>query len=477
MNLTLDPAAAEPLHRQVYSALRRAILAGDMRPGQRLPATRALAGKLSLSRATVADAYVQLQAEGYIHGRRGSGTFVVDDLPTTQNAHMPAAAPAVRLSDWGRRVTAHGAEEVEIPAPVHDLRPHRVAADLFPWDAWRTAVDRATSGSRTRLLAYPPAAGHPELRAAIASHVARYRAVPCTPEQIVVVNGTQQGLNLLAQLLLDRGELVAVEDPGYPAARLALEARGLDVHRIPVDGDGMCVDRLPGNLSLRLIHVTPSHQEPTGATLSLARRLALLDIAARAGSIILEDDFDSEFRYEGHPVESLKGLDRAGLVVYAGTFSKSVLAGLRLGFLVVPPRLVTAVITAKRLWDSGTPILEQAALAEFLLSGEFERHIRRMRRVYRARRDALVAALAEAFGSRAIVGAHHGGLNLLLSFDVGLTEGEILHRAAWTGVALRSAAQFYSVPPSLPTFLVGFGALPESGLDAAVQALAEMLRN
>src|SRR5436305_6856421 len=312
--LTINPEAPAALHRQVYDALRAAILSGRLRPGDRLPATRALAEQLALSRTTVAEAYDQLQAEGYIQGRHGSGTYVASTIPeealqaaSRQEAGVRATGRTPRLSAWGERITAADREALfrgnrGTVQYRYDFRPHRVAQDLFPWDAWRAAMDRALSDSRTQLLAYPPPAGHPDLQEAIAAHVATYRAVSCSPQQIVIVNGTQQGLNLLAELLLEAGERVAVEDPGYPAARIAFEARGLAVSRVPVDGEGMMVEALAGPEPYRMIHVTPSHQEPTGATLSFSRRLALLHIAERGNSLILEDDYDSEFRYEGRPV-------------------------------------------------------------------------------------------------------------------------------------------------------------------------------
>lgn len=484
MNIVVDPSASGPLHRQVYDAIRTAILSGGLQPGERLPATRALAEELTLSRTTVAEAYDQLRAEGYIRGRHGSGTFVASDLPAdtlqpTRSPSQPAIHRSLRLSDWGWRIAASGEAVPALSGPDEefefDLRPHRVAQDLFPWDAWSASVERAVGGDRIRLLVYPPPAGHPDLLDAIAAHVAEYRGVHCSPDQIVIVNGTQQGLNLLTQLLLERGDRVAVEDPGYPAARLALEARDLDVIRIPVDDGGMIVDHLRAQMPVRLVHVTPSHQEPTGATLSLARRLALLDSAERTGTIILEDDYDSEFRYEGRPVESLQGLDRNGLVVYAGTFSKSIFAGLRLGFLVLPHHLVGPLVAAKRLWDSGTPMLEQAALAEFMRSGEFERHIRRSRRIYRARRDALVSALHASFGDRVAVGERHGGLNVLVRLDAPISDADIVTRASRVGIGLRSAGMYYSVPPSTPTFLMGFAAENEDILAEGVQRLAAVL--
>jgi GntR family transcriptional regulator/MocR family aminotransferase len=483
--LGINPSSGAALHRQVYEALRSAILNGTLRAGARLPATRALAEQLSLSRSTVADAYDQLQAEGYIEGRHGSGTYVAPNLPDDvfPQAVQPTPPPddshhPLRLSGWGIRVVQAEVQAIAEGAPAqeyrYDFRPHRVAQDKFPWDAWRASVDRALAEDRDAMF-YAPAAGHPALRETIAEHVAKHRAVDCTPDRIVIVNGTQQGLNLLAELLLEAGENVAVEDPGYPAARLAFEAQGLTVARIPVDHEGLIVQQFSERGPFRLVHVTPSHQDPTGSTLSLARRLALLDEAERTNCVIVEDDYDSEFRYEGRPVESLQGLDRDDLVVYAGTFSKSVVAGLRIGFLVLPRRLVRQFVAAKSAWDSGAPMLEQLALVEFMRSGAFERHIRRMRRLYRARRDALVDALTDVFGDRVRVGERHGGLNVLVGLDLVGPADAVSRRAQAAGIGLRSVSSYYTHPPAQATFLMGFAALPEDTITDGIRLLAHVL--
>ncbi|GAC1471786.1 MAG: PLP-dependent aminotransferase family protein [Chloroflexota bacterium] len=452
-----------------------------------MPPTRGLAGQLSLSRTTVAEAYDQLQAEGYLEGKLGSGTYVASNLPgdglrTSGQEARASDSPArsLRLSRWGARIAEGEYRSLLRPSGSQtwrfDLRPHGVAHDAFPWDAWHAAVERAVTRDHARLTLYPPSMGHPPLREAIAAHVAQYRSVKCSADNVVIVNGSLQGLNLLAQLLCDSGDRVIMEDPGYPSARLAFEAQNLDVQRMPVDADGMIVDHLARFPPARMVHVTPSHQEPTGATLSLGRRLALLEHAQREGAVILEDDYDSEFRYEGRPVESLQGLDQHGLVVYAGTFSKSVLAGLRIGFLVLPQQLVAPFASAKTLWDSGTPMLEQATLAEFMQAGDFERHIRRMRRLYRGRRDTLVTALVQTFGNRVTIGERHGGLNVLVTLDVRLSEPEVLRRAAAAGIGLRSAAAYYRTPPSKPTFLIGFSTLSEDSIRLGVMELGAALR-
>lgn len=487
LRLKLDPCSAAALHRQVYESLRAAILAGTLRAGERLPATRALAEQLSLSRSTVSDAYDQLRVEGYIEGRHGSGTYVAANLPDDVLPHVPTqtllpTAPnhSFQLSEWGQRVVdgdrGHRSDRPTNQEYTYDFRPHRVAQDLFPWDAWRASVDRALLAGRDALF-YAPAAGHPALRETIADHIIRHRAVDCSPDRIVIVNGTQQGLNLLAELLLETGEKVAVEDPGYPAARLVLEARGLDVKRVPVDREGLTVTELRHRGPFRLIHVTPSHQDPTGATLSLGRRLALLEEAERTDCVIFEDDYDSEFRYEGRPVESLQGLDRGDLVVYAGTFSKSVVAGLRIGFLVLPRGLVKDFIAAKSSWDSGAPMLEQLALVEFMRSGAFERHIRRMRRLYHGRRDALVNALTLEFGDAVRVGERHGGLNMMVTIDLAQSAKRVAQCAEAASIGLRAVSSYYTHPPPQPTFLMGFAALPEETIGNGIHALADVLNH
>lgn len=474
--LAINPGTGAPLHRQVYEGIRAAILAGKLRPGERLPPTRVLAGQLSLSRMTVSDAYYQLRVEGYVLSRRGSGTYVA---PNIQQGTLPGrtdsrahSAPdlASHLSPWGRRVGT--VSEHDNAATLRwDLPPYRVADDLFPWDTWEDATQRALAVHRQALASPAPPNGFGLLREAISGHVTQYRAVICSPDQVVIVTGSQQGLNLLAQLLLTQGDRAAVEDPGYPAARQALEVHGANVSRIPVDAEGISVEALARAGRQRLVYVTPSHQHPTGATLSLSRRLALLELARRERTVIVEDDYDSEFRYEGSPVESLQGLDRSSLVIYAGTFSKSVLAGLRIGFVVLPDMLVDAFVGAKSLWDGGTPMLEQAVLAEFITSGSFERHIRRMRRIYRARRDAFRAALDSSFGSAAKVGPCHGGLTALIEIESHRSADDISSRAAKHGLAIRSATPYYAVAPDRPRFLIGFGGLPESEAPSAVAAL------
>ena len=475
------PREGFPLHKQVYEVMRSAILGGHFRDGDRLPPSRKLATNWGLSRATVAEAYEQLRTEGYVQSRQGSGVYVAltfmhagqVSLPLHMNETAPDQTPP-RLSRWAHRITEDHFSALVRPlepgTPAFDFRPHRVAADLFPWDAWRVAMERATSREHDALLRYPPPAGYPPLQQAIAAHVGAYRSVHCQPEQVMIVNGSLQGMNLLAQLVLDPGDTVAVEDPGYPTARMVFESHDVEVVRVPVDRDGLQVEHIPANVGL--IHVTPSHQDPTGSTLSLSRRLELLRRAEQANALVMEDDYDSEFRYEGRPVESLHALDHTGRVLHAGTFSKTFLPGLRMGYMILPSSLVGPFVAAKSLRDGGSPLLEQLALAEFIRSGEYERHIRKMRRVYRQRRDVLVECLDSAFGDRVSIGGRHGGLNILVALDTPMREADILAQARAAGIGLQGAGAYFSKPPERPQLLLGFAGLDEALIREGVHLLA-----
>lgn len=475
------PREGIPLHKQVYEVMRSAILGGHFRAGDQLPPSRKLAAGWGLSRATVAEAYEQLRTEGYVQSRQGSGVYVAlafvetgqTSVPLPVNPPAECRAP-VRLSRWAHRITEDHFNALVRPpepgTPAFDFRPHRVAADLFPWDAWRMAMERATSREHASLLRYPPAAGYPPLQQAIAAHVRAYRAVQCEPDQVMIVNGSLQGMNLLAQLVLDPGDVVAVEDPGYPTARMVFESHDVEVVQVPVDRDGLQVEQIPANVGL--IHVTPSHQDPTGSTLSLSRRLELLRRAEHANALVMEDDYDSEFRYDGRPVESLHALDHTGRVLHAGTFSKTFLPGLRMGYMILPSSLVGPFAAAKSLRDGGSALLEQLALAEFIRSGEYERHIRKMRRIYRHRRDVLVECLDATFHDRVSIGGRHGGLNILVALDTPMREADILAQARAAGIGLQGAGAYFSKPPERPHLLLGFAGLDEAHIRGGVLLLA-----
>jgi GntR family transcriptional regulator/MocR family aminotransferase len=471
-----------PLHAQLYRALRAAILHGELAPGTRVPSTRALAADEGVARNTVLRAYDQLLGEGYPVARHGSATRVAAGVPADVGAiagHGPrrrgTRPTKPRLSAYGRRLP------LEVPSwtPSHpslpyDFRYGRPSFEDFPAETWNRLLARRARAASARARDYGDPSGLPELRAAIADYVTRARAVACRPEQVVVVHGAQQGLDLIARVLVDPGDRVVLEEPHYPGARRAFAAAGARLVAAPVDADGL---RLEPSVRAQLACVSPSHQFPTGAVMTLSRRIALLAWAERTRAWIVEDDYDSEYRYAGRPIESLQGLDHAGRVLYLGTFSKVIFPSLRLGYLVLPDPLVRPFTAAKALADTGSPGLEQGALADFLAGGHFVRHLRRTRARNRARRAALLAALAAHLGDRVEILGADAGLHLFLRLRgvPAARESGIVRRAAALGVAVYGAAPYYLGKPSGAGLLLGHAALDESAVDAGVRRLSRAL--
>ena len=481
MLVSLDGSGA--LARQLYRALRGAILGGVLPPGARLPSSRALASEVGVSRNTVLLAFAQLLDEGYVAGRQGSGTYVPAELPDAMTAVAPeaprrASAPArpPRLSQAARRIGSRELSWAPRPARVpYDFRYGRPAFGDFPHSTWSRLLARRARRVSDRDLDYGPAAGVPGLREAIAAYLQRARAVNATPEQVIIVNGSQQGLDLCARVLLDPGARVLLEEPHYPGARGVFVAAGAEIVTAPVGADGIDVDTLGAAArGVRLAYLTPSHQFPTGVLMSLARRLALLRWAARAGAYVLEDDYDSEYRYVGRPVESLQGLDRAGHVIYLGTFSKLLFPALRLGYLVVPEPLVQPFTNAKALADAGSATLEQLALADFIRDGHFERHVRRSRARNAARRAALLEAVGEHFAGRATAGAADAGIHVLLWLhDIAARHLRThLTRAEQLGVRAYSVASCYMTPPRTAGLVLGYAGLGEKQIRDGIALLA-----
>jgi len=478
---------AEPLHAQLYRALRAAILRGELAPGARLPSTRALAADEGLARNTVLRAYDQLLGEGYVVGRRGSATRVASEIPDdvaeiARVAERPRRRrrPAVaRLSRWGARLPVPPSWAASERGLAYDFRYGRPPFGDFPHATWARLLARRARAAGVRDLDYGEPAGLPALRAAIAAYVGRARAVDCRPEQVVVVHGTQQGLDLVARVLLDAGDRVLIEEPHYSGARRILEAAGSRLVAVPVDREGFDVARVGRAAArARLAYVTPSHQFPTGVVMTLPRRLALLAWAERAGAWVVEDDYDSEYRYGGRPVESLQGLDRAGRVIYLGTFSKVMFPALRLGYLVLPPVLVGPCTTAKALADTGSPGLEQRALADFLAAGHFERYLRRTRTRNRERRAALLAAVARHLGDRVEVAGANAGLHVLLWVRgmPATATPRIVARAARDGVGVYAPDPFYLGRPPGAGLVLGYASLDEDAIREGIRRLARALR-
>ncbi|HJZ49027.1 MAG TPA: PLP-dependent aminotransferase family protein [Roseiflexaceae bacterium] len=487
--ITLDQHAPEPLYQQLYERLRTAILAGQLQPGAALPSMRTLAAEMGISRNTTALAYELLQLEGYIESRVGSGTRVVQVQPE-QLAQMPARpthrhqADAAPPQDLARRCQLlldtpdSGVEDAGPPGEVRS--PFRIGEPdvaAFPYDIWARLVAHHARHSLPTVARYQSAQGYTPLREAIAAHIGITRGVHCAPEQIVLTAGSQGALDLIGRVLLNPGDQAWVEAPGYTGARGALLAAGAALVPVPVDQEGMDVAAGQAQCAAaRLAIVTPSHQFPTGVTMSLRRRLELLQWANTAHAWLVEDDYDSEFRFSGRPLEALHGLDRAGRVIYIGTFSKTLYPSLRLGFLVAPMALLPGFLAMRRLIDTHLPLLEQLALADFITQGHFARHIRKMRLRYRERRDALVGALREALGDLLEVAVPEAGLHLVAWLPATLRAEDVVARAAHYGLPIRTITQPRPHAPAREGLVFGFAAVSPAELRAGVRTLARAVR-
>jgi GntR family transcriptional regulator/MocR family aminotransferase len=479
--IELDAESSVPLHRQLYDALRAAIVEGRVMPGTRLPSTRALAEDLGVSRSTITSSFAQLHSEGYLQATTGSGTFVCNDLPDDlPSAHTRRGARAdgasIRLSTYGALLAEAGPLEPPRVAGTIDFRDGRPAFDHFPFDEWRRCISAAAKREGAWLDYRPDPAGHPPLREAIAEYLGRARAVLCSADDVVIVSGSQQAIDIVARVLIEPGDVVALEEPGYLGAQRTFAANGADLRAIPVDADGIRVDLLaPQAAGARLVYVTPSHQFPLGVVLSSERRRQLLAWAEEAGAVIVEDDYDSAYRYEGRPIPALFGLDRSERVVYVGTFSKTMFPALRVGYVVVPPALREVVFAAKAFSDRQSPILEQRALATFITDGGFERHLRRMRILYRARRAALLAALRYYIGDDVEVIGDRAGMHLVARLPVGDSRA-FAARALQAGVVLMST-EAHHLHASVPgEFIFGFAEHDESTMDDGIARLGRLLR-
>jgi GntR family transcriptional regulator / MocR family aminotransferase len=499
LTLALDPPAAVPLQRQLYAALRGAILEGRLAPGVRLPGTRPLAESLDVSRTTVALVFDQLRAEGYLQGHARTGTFVARVLPE-EHLRVGAAragtrarlraSEAVRVSSGTSAPTPltsrRGAMLASLSitsSPMHGSTGARAfrlgtpALDHFPLQLWGRLLARRWRRLTAAQLAYAEPHGHPPLRAAIAEYVRQARAVSCEAEQVIVVSGAQQAFDLCARLLLDPGDVAAIEDPGYRGTRGALLAAGAVLAPIRVDADGLDVaqlDALP--VAPRLACVTPSHQFPLGVTLSAARRLALLQWARRHGSWVVEDDFDSEYRFRGRPLPSLQGMDHDGRVVYVGTFSKTLFPALRLGYLIAPPALVEPFARARAILDRHPSSLEQAVLADFIAEGHFTRHVRRMRGLYAERQETLLRLLAERASSWLEAEPVDAGMHLVGWLRGGLDDATLAARALAHGVVASPLGALTIAPTARGALMLGFAGYDAASMTRALDVLCDVAR-
>lgn len=461
-------------HRMI-AAIKKQIHTGAYQPGDRLPSTRALAAEWGAARTTVTAAYGQLIAEGYLTTRPGARAVVAQGLGTAATPKPSLAAAPRRLSAFAQRLLALPSPAVAPAVRVADFRYGDLFGADFPVLAWRRALNKAIL-QRTARLRYADPQGTDNLRIALQGYLWRARGISCTPDQIVVVNGSQQGLDLCARLLLDPGDPFVIENPGYLLARHAFAAAGGVAVPVPVDGDGLRTDSLP---SARLAYVTPSHQFPLGSVLSAARRRTLLSWAAQAGAYVIEDDYDGEYRHGIAPIPPLQA-ENAEAVIYVGTVSKTLSPTLRLGYLVVPTTLRRAFSEAKRVMDRHTPLLEQDALAELMASGIYERHVRSIRRKNAERRAVLLQALADDLGPAVTVVGADTGLHVVAWINgvAADRESAILAAARAAGVGLYSVSPLYDPTEPRPAeagFILGYAGLDTEALRRGVAALAAIL--
>ncbi|MBU1332261.1 MAG: PLP-dependent aminotransferase family protein [Gammaproteobacteria bacterium] len=469
--IRLDPQ--QGLARQLYQALRERILDGRLQSRTRLPASRDLAQLLAISRNTVTRAFDQLYAEGYIEGRTGDGTYVAELSAVSRP--VPLATKPVAQSAALKRLQQHHLSP-PLSGPPRAFRVGVPAFDLFPFETWARLSARFWRKPSAARLGYGDPAGDWQLRELIAAYLRNSRGLHCDPAQIVVTSGAQQAISLCAQLLVTPGDRVAVENPGYRAAGHALAVAGAQLCGVAVDADGLDTAALAQVEGCRLVYLTPSHQYPTGVTLSLARRLELLEWAERNDGLIIEDDYDGEYRYSGTPLAPLAALDRQGRVLYVGTFCKIAFPALRLGYLVLPPALAEAFAQRRAVDMRHSEIGTQAVMAEFIAAGHFQRHIRRMRAAARSRRDALLAGWPADVPGCAPLPVVEAGLHLCVRVDSLPRERQLIAAAERVGVELNGLSSYWLPDSATPEdaragLVLGFAAVPEAKIGQALQQL------
>lgn len=471
----METQSAGGRRARLCAALREAVRTGQAVLGERLPSSRHLAQDLSVSRVTVEAAYAQLETEGYLRRRVGQGSFVAIDMAAAATAHRLAGSAPLGPGAALPRLSARGQRMVDTGGCREPERPRAFVAgspDLqaFPTGLWRQLLQRRLRQDAAALMFYGDPQGLPALREAIARYLGQSRGVRCHAGQVLVLTSSQQALQLLSATLLDDGDAVWMEDPGYAGARTAFSASGARVVDMPLDGEGATLD--PARPAPRLIYLTPSHQFPTGQAMSLARRLAFIAHARDTGAWLIEDDYDSEFLYDHQPTPALQGLDGQGQVVYIGTFSKSLFPSVRLAYMVLPEALVAPLVTARTIYDGHPAQPMQAATADFMDQGHFAAHLRLMRQLYRSRRDVLLQALHSHLPWAAPLDSR-GGLQMAVRLPTG-SEQACTRQAAALGIATPSLSELYHSAPALAGWRLGFAALPPEAIDAAARTLGRI---
>ena len=478
--VSVDRGSPTPLYRQVYDGYREAIVLRRLRAGERVPSTRDLARELGISRIPVLTAFEQLLAEGYFETRVGAGTFVARVLPDDFHASARKSTAAPGPGRPGLRHVARAAEPLlRHPEPWLGgrgaFRLSQPAVDRFPLQVWSSLVARHVRNPRAHLLHYGDPMGYRPFREAVASYVRTARGVRCEADQVMVVSGSQQALEIAARVLFEPGAAVWVEEPGYVGARDALTLAGARLVPVAVDRSGLDVSAgIAREPEARGAYVTPSHQYPLGVTMSAARRLSLLDWAQRCGAWIVEDDYDSEYRYESRPIASLQGLDRDARVIYVGTFSKVLFPSLRLGYLVIPADLVARFTAVREATDVCPPSLFQAVLADFIADGHFGRHLRRMRLLYAERRKALVDALSKELPQLEVIG-DAAGMHLVAALPVGARDRDLALRAAAQGLWTMPLSACFLGPSGRAGLVLGYGGVTEREIREGVNRLAPLV--
>jgi GntR family transcriptional regulator/MocR family aminotransferase len=487
LRLDIDEQAAVPLFRQLYAGLRAAILAGRLEGGTRLPPTRRLATELQVSRKTVVNAFEQLIAEGYLEGRVGSGTYVARVLPEevlhasrpsdSAVASKSSRARMSRLSVWGASLASRAPSALSGDTG-RAFEPGIPALEEFPYKLWSRLAAHSWRVVEREQLSYGDPLGYQPLRAAIASYLKTVRGMSCEPEQVMIMTGMHQTLALVCKMVLTPGETACMEDPGPLAVRLGLTDAGAVIVPLPVDQHGLSVEQLADDAKAgqaRLVYVTPSHQYPLGVTMSLARRLALLQWAARTGAWILEDDYDSEYRYAGRPLAALQGLDQAGCVLYMGTFSKVLFPALRLSYLVVPAASVELFARARGAFGRQAPILEQAVLTEFFDEGHFARHLRRMNRIYQERQATLIEAVREKLAGQLEITPTSTGLHVMGWLPQGVDDRRLSQLARAHGVDAPPLSAHALCTQLRPGLILGYACVRPPQIHVGVDRLARAL--
>jgi len=474
-----SPPAGLSLYRWLYEELRAAILEGRLAPGSRLPATRDLATAYRLSRSTIVTAFEQLESEGYVEGRTGSGTYVSEVLPDQllqvgrMRAEKRLPHRRIALSEYSRRLQPFRQASAR---PARAFRANQPALNLFPTALWAQIAARRLRRVSSGMLSGGEALGYRPLREAVAHYLNTSRGVKCSAEQVLILSGAQEALDRTARVLVNPGDPVWMEEPGYPGAALVFQALGANVRPVPVDEEGLNFEaRRPRSAHGRLLYVTPAHQFPLGVTMTLRRRLALLEWARRSGTAIFEDDYDSEYRYSGRPIPALQGLDRSGVVIFAGSFSAVLFPALRLGYLVVPPEMVDVFAAAQSVSTHHPPMLGQAVLCDFLTEGHFARHIRRMRQIYAERLAILLESAKQKLSGALEISSVEAGLQTVGWLPIGVGAERVARAAEEQSVEVVPLKRYAWGKSPTNGLILGFAAFDPREIREGVERLGRVL--